>query len=488
MALLFYAVLVVFVILGVAYAISGIDDLVFDIVYWVRRLRGRPYRPVRLSVLDGMNEQRFAIFIPTWQEAALIEETVRDHVRRIDYGAYDIFVGTYPNDPDTQAAVDRAAADLPNVHKVVGPTPGPTTKADNLNAILAAVEAHEDATGLHYDAVLLHDAEDILHPYELKLVNLHLRLETADMIQTPITPVRTDYGEFTHGTYMDQFAESQTKDMYVRGWLRGFVPSCGVGTALSRRAVELLKSENPSGLAFDPESLTEDYEFGLKLALAGMKGKFVRQKVRQDRPPKEGVEPSDWVMTRSEFPFKASTSIRQRARWTLGIVFQSWKRNGWPGRFVHKWLLFHDRKAAWTYPLVLVGYVFLATLLIYTFVRTTFDLGPPLYLIPEGSWVWWTLIALSVLMLNRLLQRAIAVGRVYGPGHAVASIVRQPWDNVLNIGAVFRAYREVMRSRRDGTPPAWDKTTHTVPAATLQHGDGATSAPTHVRASKTRSS
>ena len=459
--------LATFVVLAVGYGISGLDDLVFDVVYWVRRtLFGRPFRPVPLTRLDALAERRFAIFVPAWHESAVIEEMMARHIQTIDYGAYDVFVGTYPNDPETQAAADRAAAASPRVHKCVCPDPGPTTKADNLNAMLAVMEQREAATGLRYDAVVLHDAEDLVHPYELKLVNLHLTLETADMIQTPILPVRVGLKAFTQGTYMDQFAECQTKDMHVRGWVGGFVPSCGVATTLSRAAIEALRASHPENLAFDPGSLTEDYEIGLKLRLAGLRGVFVRQQVDADRPVLGDREPERWVATRSEFPDRFSTSMRQRARWSLGIVFQGWQRNGWPGRLVDRWLLFHDRKAAWTYPLVLVGYVFLAALVAYSAVRTYLvpDLVP-VHLLAQAPWIWWTLLGLAALMVNRLAQRAIAVGRIYGVAHAVVAVARQPWDNAINLGALFRAARQFRQSVRDGKAPAWDKTQHHVPEA-----------------------
>ncbi|WP_223200730.1 glycosyltransferase, partial [Staphylococcus aureus] len=47
----------------------------------------------------------------------------------LDYENYHIFVGTYPNDPDTQRDVDEVCARFPNVHKVVCARPGPTSKA-----------------------------------------------------------------------------------------------------------------------------------------------------------------------------------------------------------------------------------------------------------------------------------------------------------------------------------------------------------------------
>ena len=456
------SMLVAFVVLAIGFGLSGLDDLVFDLVYWARRtVSGRPYRPVALTTLDAEPQRRVALFVPAWHEADVIEEMLLRHTRVIDYDAYDIFVGTYPNDPDTQAAVERAAAVDGRVHKCVSPTPGPTTKADNLNAVLDHMTRHEAQAGVHYDAVMLHDAEDLLHPYELKLVNHHLGLETAEMIQTPILPVRAPLAAWTQATYMDQFAEGQTKDMHVRRWLGGFVPSCGVATTLTRGALATLRADHPDGRTFDPSSLTEDYELGFKLSLAGTGGVFLDQEVVQDRPPTGDRRPERRVTTRSEFPDRFRTAVRQRARWGLGIVFQSWQRNGWAGSLAHRWLLFHDRKAPWANTMVLLGYLFLAVLIL----APLLGLADRETLLPETGWTWPVLIGLGLLMLNRLLQRAIAVGRVYGVPHAVLSVLRQPWDNVINIAATYRASRQFVQSVRSGRAPAWDKTQHVVPKA-----------------------
>ena len=457
--------LVTFVVLAIGFGLSGLDDLVFDVIYWVRRLfKGRPFKDIRLTELDAVPERRFAIYIPAWQESGVIEAMLRRHTQTIEYEAYDIFVGTYPNDPKTQAAVDRAAQANSRIRKFVSPTPGPTTKADNLNAVQELVEHLEFLRGVYYDAVVLHDAEDLLHPYELKLVNFHLAGGTAEMIQTPILPVRAPLSEWTQGTYMDQFAEGQTKDMHVRRWIGGFVPSCGVATTLTRRALETLRAEHLSGLVFDSRSLTEDYEIGLKLSLADKSGIFIDQTVIQDRPPAGERAPEPRVATRSEFPNQAAAAVRQRARWGLGIVYQSWQHNGWVGGLAHRWLLFHDRKAPWANTMVLLGYFYLAVLVGISVVQRFSSLEPT-GLLPDEPWVWWTLVALAILMVNRLIQRAVAVGRVYGLAHALFSVLRQPWDNVLNIGATFRATRQFVQSLRSGRAPAWDKTQHVVPTA-----------------------
>lgn len=50
----------------------------------------------------------------------------------------------------------------------------------------------------------------------------------------------------------------------MREALAGQVPSAGVGTCFSRRAVTALLADG-DGIAFDVQSLTEDYDIGFRL-------------------------------------------------------------------------------------------------------------------------------------------------------------------------------------------------------------------------------
>jgi bacteriophage N4 adsorption protein B len=450
-------------VLFAGYLVSGADDLAFDLVYWIRRLFGDPWPTVRTSELVAVPERRFAIFLPAWRESEVIEEMLRFNTRVIEYDAYDVFVGTYPNDPDTQRAVDAAASVLPNVYKCVAPKPGPTTKADNLNAMLAELERRERTTRQRYAAIVLHDAEDVFHPLELKLLNYHLARDAPAMIQTPIYPLPVPVRQWTAGTYMDQFAEVQTKDLQVRAWVNGFVPSAGVATCIRREAIDRLEAVG-GGVAFNAASLTEDYELGLKLTQLGERGVFVRQCVRHDHPELRHPDAPDvdLMATWAEFPTAAKAAIRQRTRWALGIVFQSRKHTRSAQGLVTRWLLFHDRKSTWTYPLVVLGYAYLLVVVSYMVARHFFFrwLPPVLH---DHAWIAWATSITSLLMLNRLAQRAIAVGRVYGLRHAPVAVLRQPWDNILNIAAVFRALKQHRAAERTGALPAWDKTAHAVP-------------------------
>ncbi|MFH7617798.1 glycosyltransferase family 2 protein, partial [Pseudomonas syringae group genomosp. 7] len=75
--------------------------------------------------------------------------------------------------------------------------------------------------------------------------------------------------ELVAGVYMDEFAEWHAKDLVVRESVSGMVPSAGVGTCFSRRALLALSAQTDNQ-PFNTDSLTEDYDVGARLAAMGM--------------------------------------------------------------------------------------------------------------------------------------------------------------------------------------------------------------------------
>jgi len=180
--------------------------------------------------------------------------------------------------------------------------------------------------GISFSGYVLHDSEDIVHPLELKLFNY--LLPRKDMIQIPVTALERSWKDFVACTYMDEFSEWHLKDLLVRERLTKTIPSAGVGTCFSRRAISFLKQKN-GGSPFPTDSLTEDYAVGLTLAEAGMGGIIlyfpiaVRGKKGIRRTRKLFVSVSEY------FPDTFWTAVRQKSRWILGIALQGAKTFGW---------------------------------------------------------------------------------------------------------------------------------------------------------------
>ena len=225
-------------------------------------------------------------------------------------------MGVYPNDPLTSEAVDQVARVDARVHLALCPHNGPTSKGDCLNSTFNAMVEYEQRHGIDFEIVVIHDAEDLVHPQALRLINWFSR--EYQMVQVPVLPLATGPGEWTHGVYCDEFAEFQLKDIPVRQALAGFLPSNGVGTGFERSALESLRAQN-RGFIFDPDCLTEDYETGLRMFSAGYRQIFVPVRLEKNGP----------VATREYFPRQRRAAIRQRSRWVAGIALQGWERHGW---------------------------------------------------------------------------------------------------------------------------------------------------------------
>jgi adsorption protein B len=147
--------------------------------------------------------------------------------------------------------------------------------------------AHQRAVGIEFAGVVLRDSEDVLHPLELKFFNF--LLSRKDMIQVPVASLERGLSEWVAGTYVDEFAESHGKEMLVRESISATVPSAGVGTCFSRRALAALVGTTHNH-PFNTESLTEDYDVGMRLqALATARSRRrcggSWRPFRSDRPP-----------------------------------------------------------------------------------------------------------------------------------------------------------------------------------------------------------
>ena len=456
--------------LAIIILISGVDDLFIDVVYWARRLWRaimvyRVHDRMNDRELKAMIERPLAIMVPAWQERGVIGKMAELAATTLDYEDYHVFVGTYPNDLETQGEVDEVCARFGNVHKVVCARPGPTSKADCLNNVVDAILQFEASANMQFAGFILHDAEDVVSEMELRLFNF--LVDRKDLIQLPVYPFERRWFDFTSGHYIDEFAEIHGKDILVREAIAGQVPSAGVGTCFSRRAMMALLADG-DGIAFDVQSLTEDYDIGFRLRAKGMSEIFVRMPIGQssDGQPHEGASrahDASVICVREYFPNTLHQAIRQKARWIVGIVYQGFQTHRWTSDPRINYFLWRDRKGG------LVNFVsFLATVTclqgigVWTyekFVTGQYHYWP---LLIGGWWFSLMLIANFVLMANRLFQRAFFVACIYGIGEGLLSAPRLVWGNFVNFLANWRAVGQVLRHdsvRR----VAWDKTMHDFP-------------------------
>lgn len=443
--------------LSICFLVSGIDELIFDAIYWISYFRNRTGQRLILSEaeLTRLAEQRIALIVPCWKEQDVIGKMLDHNIKTIHYKNYDVFVGVYPNDEPTIAAVKEAQKRHANVHMAVCPNPGPTNKADNLNSMYQAIVKHTSSTGQKYDIVIMHDSEDVIHPWSFQLYNT--LIPANDMVQTPIFPLALPLKRLTYWTYCDEFAELHTKDMHAREAMGGFVPSAGVGTAFSWHTLQLLGAHF-QGRPFAGKTFTEDYGSALRIRVLGMKAKFAE--LRMQRAGKTEI-----IATRALFPQVYKSAVRQKSRWSLGIVLQEWARTGWPGDLITRYNLLHDRKSVMMHFVTGLGMATLALGCAYFINEAIF---PAVYLYDPHSmesWVRDLLWINSLMLANRLLQRGIACYRVYGLKPALLSAPRMLFGNFINLHAMIRAYQEFFPIFRGKRAMRWEKTNNTFPSA-----------------------
>ena len=447
--------------LAVIILISGLDDLALDAVYlWAwfgRRLPAIPH----ISVSEERSiEKNIAIFVPLWHEHAVIAGMVEHNASAINYGNYHFFIGAYPNDDPTLDAVRDLESRFPHVHLAVCPHNGPTSKADCLNWIYQRMLLYEEHHGTQFDIVVTHDAEDLIHPEAFAFINAYA--DEYDMVQIPVLPLPTPLRDMVHGVYCDEFAEWQIKDMRVRQAMGSFVPSNGVGTGFTRRALEKLASAEHN-LIFEPACLTEDYENGLRLHKLGCKQMFVPLTQLGTKQTGGSI-----VATREFFPRTARSAIRQRSRWILGIGLQCWERNGWHGSLAEKYWFWRDRKGLAGNPLSLLSnFVFLYGVLTWV--------GAHIARVPWGLAKYSLYPALMIVTLAiQMVQSVVRMSccaRFYGLVFALAVPLRAVCGNWINTIATWKAVRSYVRSRVRHEPLVWVKTEHAYPSrsALVQH-------------------
>lgn len=465
-------------ILTLVIFLSSVDDLFIDAWYWMRRLfrrarieRNPQFRRLTVEQLREREEQPMAIMVPAWQESDVIAAMIQNMVEVLEYRHYRVFVGTYPNDRATIDEVERMARRYPQLQRVEVPHPGPTSKADCLNSVVAAIFDHEREHGVEFAGVVLHDSEDVLHPLELKFFNY--LLPRKDMIQLPVASLEREWYELVAGTYMDEFAESHAKEMVVRESVSGMVPSAGVGTCFSRKALVGLVGATRNK-PFNVDSLTEDYDVGMRLSQMGMTSIFgvfpVTFHINRTSWARKGRRELLMQMplcVREYFPDSFRAAYRQKARWVLGIGLQSWEQIKWRGRTTAaRYLLLHDRKGVLTSFVSVFAYILVLHFILFHVGLATgwwHAYYPSLF--EEGSF-WRTMLYVNAIFLAiRAAHRVYFTTQLYGWEHGLMSLPRMVVGNFVNCMAVARAWKMYLSYLFRGTRLAWDKTAHEFPSS-----------------------
>ncbi len=242
--------------------------------------------------------------------------------------------------------------------------------------------------------------------------------------------------------------------MVVRDALGAALPAAGVGCAFARPILARLAGERPGQEGpFSVESLTEDYEMGLRIKALDARTQFLR--LRGDD--------GELIATRACFPAELGAAVRQKTRWIHGIALQGWDRLGWIASPVELWMRVRDRRGPLTAIVLAAAYL----LLVIAGILGAADmagLGRPW----QGDPLIYTLILINFAsFVWRAGMRFAFTANEYGFAEGLRAVLRIPVANIIAIMAGRRALFAYMGTL-GGKLPVWDKTTHLAHPALMQ--------------------
>lgn len=425
--------------------IFSLDDVIWDLIYMYYSLSGKlKEKKISVKNLEKVTPKLLAVVVAAYKEEDVLEQVIENLVRTQEYpmSLYHIFLGVYPNDPGTKEIALNLSKRYPNIHVITHVLNGPSSKADNINNVIKNIFEYEKIKKFRFNGIIIHDSEDIVHPYEFMLENY--LFETKEAIQIPVFPLQempkwsNFFKNMVTGTYADEFAENHFRTLNARNAMNAFVPSAGTGFALRRDVLDSFKDHN----IFPVGSLTEDFKLSLQLKEKGFDVYYPLEKVYRLNYKKE--EKKEYIATRSMFPKTFKAAVRQKTRWTYGITMQTFKMKDILKSknlsFKSKYSLFKDWKVKYTNLLIIPGYV----VFIYFLLSLFLDI-PTMY--GKGTLSWYLMIFLTLLMVEKQILRFVAVKNVYGLKSAFISgftppilPIRMVVGNFINFHATVKAW------------------------------------------------
>lgn len=442
-----------------------LDDFFVDFLALISKSKPHRIDSNEFKLMNNLPEKKIAILIANWHEAEVLERMVAGNINNINYTNFEIVLGVYPNDPETLLAARSVEKKFANVRVIVNSMNGPTSKGQMLNRMVGYIDQfNKFSPNNAYDLIVIQDAEDVIHKYSLKLMNM--RSLEYDFIQIPVFSLEVPLSKLTAGVYIDEFTESHTKNLLVRDYYNAGVPSAGVGTVVSRELVSrLLKLQD--GHFLNEHTLTEDYYLGLTCYDLKVKAHFSCEYFELENL-KTGESEKEFIATREFFPQKIKASIKQKTRWSLGICLQSREhKRKRSSHFFINYFLWQDHKGLFSAPLLISAIAFSFYFLGFYLVNGQWprlNYGPYYPLLINFMW------ANLFFSIFRILQRAYLVNKIYGMKLALLVPVRWLLSNFINTSAMFNAFFQWTRSKINGKAPVWSKTDHIIP---IGFGEGA---------------
>ncbi len=260
----------------------------------------------------------------------------------------------------------------------------------------------------------------------------------------------------------------------MRERLVGSVPSAGVGTCFSRRA--LLSADRR-----DRQSAVQHRRVSPKTTTSARVSRRwacnpSSRAFRAVRDTPQGVvrlrprtrhHGDDAFMRARVFPRYVSHALIGNARWTLGIGLQGWKQTGWSGRSRIAYLLFRDRKGIVTAFVGMIAYGLVIQFLLFAGARSARpDAGLIASPFADSPWLRALLWANAVARSCCASCSASTSSRACMAGSTACWRCHAWWSsNFINFMAVARAWKMFIVHLVTGKRLAWDKTMHDFPSA-----------------------
>ncbi|GIW34559.1 glycosyltransferase [Meiothermus sp.] len=297
------------------YALFFRDELIFDVAYLLR-FRSLKKQTLTPEELEADRPQRLAVLLPTEQDAQRIGPMLRASLGYTSYSPLhlDFFVGIYPNDPKTLEAVEALSQEFVNVHVVVYDRPGPLPKGHLLNCMYGYLERFERNNRIRFEAVALHSADDVIHPYTFKLYSTLLRKYPAVQLPVLSLPSQSPFWKrWLEVSYAADLAEQQLRHLPLREHLGVFIPNASTGFALRR---ELLPEMASDGHVFSEQPDATDFDPALRLWRIGQPVHFHLQPIW--RLDDHGETHREMIAVQQSFgPHNAIG--RNKTPWTYGL-------------------------------------------------------------------------------------------------------------------------------------------------------------------------
>lgn len=412
--------------------ILHLDDLFCDGLWLVKKAFRRRIRQSEIDHWKSLPQRKIAVVIPCWKTAGHLEQMVRGNLRRQKYENYQIFLGIYEEDEDTQKAA-RTLIETSNSNKIqileFRQIQAPT-KAALCNEMLRRIYRIDQSSN-RYEAFFLTDSDESWNPHTLLYLNAEF--DSAPMIQIPVLCERGEKISLSMGTYADELAEVAVKEIPLRAALQSPPPPFCGGIFLQRTLLTTLLS---TPTVFSEDLLAEAYQLGRKSSLLGFRVKSESVYLEPSR---------EFLANQKFFPERVASAVEQKSRITFGVTFQN-LQNFFPQTLAESYFFWRDRRGSWV-TLFLSFSSLLVVLSLFETANATPILPKWLETISFLNFFFW---------LRRIAFRMYCTSLVYGWKLSLAVPLRWPVGNLINSVSTWRALSYWLRSKqRKNSLPLW---------------------------------